>query len=477
MSVNEKLLDEKLEVLEKARTWSPRIISKLESHIRGADDYDLYQINPLAFAAERNVPEAEAVDLFLHATHAGLFHMNWSLMCPQCGDAVESFGSLKNLHTHFFCTLCQVGNEATLDDLIQVTFTIIPLIREIVFHKPESLSIEDYLFKYRFSRSVKTPEGTTFPVLIKQVTQITAYLEPGETRAFPLELKAGMIVGADLPNNKAFVVGLRGGTVAEPQTVACDLAKDVNPLEAAPGKITLNITNPSATRASLIVYWMPEGMQRPDLRVDPILTGKRLLGTQTFRDLFRNEVIESTEGISVRDITVLFTDLKGSTALYERIGDLKAFSLVRGHFVSCGNVITNHSGAVVKTIGDAIMATFLNPVDAVKAAIDMLTEIEAFNKSNNSMDIILKIGVHKGASIAVTLNDRLDYFGQTVNVAARVQGLADAEEIYFTTDVHGYPGVTDVLSGFDIVAKRAKIKGLQEEMNVFQVTHSSRQMA
>ena len=73
------------------------------------------------------------------------------------------------------------------------------------------------------------------------------------------------------------------------------------------------------------------------------------------------ETIKVDGGIGVKDITILFTDLKGSTALYERIGDLKAFSLVHRHFDSLEQVINNHNGAIVKTIGDAVMATFLNP--------------------------------------------------------------------------------------------------------------------
>ena len=165
-------------------------------------------------------------------------------------------------------------------------------------------------------------------------------------------------------------------------------------------------------------------------------------------------MIQGTEGIGVRDITILFTDLKGSTALYERIGDLKAFSLVHQHFDQLGRVITENSGAFVKTIGDAVMASFLSPVDAVKAGVEMIREIAKFNRSFTTRDVILKIGIHKGPCIAVTLNDRLDYFGQTVNVAARVQGLAGAEEIYVTEDVFSHPGVKTQLKGFRVFRGR-----------------------
>jgi len=199
------------------------------------------------------------------------------------------------------------------------------------------------------------------------------------------------------------------------------------------------------------------------------LSGKLLLTTQTFQDLFRSKVVSSSEGIGVQDITFLFTDLKGSTELYDRIGDLKAYYLVRQHFDTLGRVITHNSGAIVKTIGDAVMATFMNPVDAVKTALEMLQDIEKFNQ-NISEDLILKIGIHRGPSIVVTLNDRLDYFGQTVNIAARVQGLAGANEIFVSSDAHGYPGVDEVLDNYEVSSEQANVKGVSEQLNVSKVT-------
>src|SRR5262249_8875477 len=149
--------------------------------------------------------------------------------------------------------------------------------------------------------------------------------------------------------------------------------------------------------------------------------------------------------LGIRQVTFLFTDLKGSTALYERLGDLNAYALVREHFALLGAVAHEHAGAVVKTIGDAVMAVFSRPTDAVSAALAILEEIGRFNRGHDGPGILLKIGAHCGPSIAVTLNDNLDYFGQTVNVAARVQALADAGEICITEALHTAPGVSDLL--------------------------------
>jgi hypothetical protein len=79
--VHETILDERLGALEGARAWNPRVISKLESHIRTADDVALFRINPIRFAAEKNIAEAEAIDLFLHGAFLGLFEMDWLSSC------------------------------------------------------------------------------------------------------------------------------------------------------------------------------------------------------------------------------------------------------------------------------------------------------------------------------------------------------------------------------------------------------------
>ncbi len=189
--------------------------------------------------------------------------------------------------------------------------------------------------------------------------------------------------------------------------------------------------------------------------------------TQTFRDFFRSEVIRGTEGLAVRDITVLFTDLKGSTALYDRIGDLNAYVQVQRHFEQLVDVTVRHQGAVTKTIGDAVMAAFLTPADAMRAALEMRQSVEQMNRDRPQRDFILKIGIHRGASIAVTLNDRLDYFGQTVNIASRVQHLADGDEIVITESVRRSEGIGEIVAPYRVEQSTAELKGISEPVPVY----------
>ena len=167
----------------------------------------------------------------------------------------------------------------------------------------------------------------------------------------------------------------------------------------------------------------------------PFLTAKRLLTNQTFRDLYRTDTVDVDQRLKITSLTFLFTDLRGSTELYERVGDLNAFDMVRAHFQVLQEIVASEAGAVVKTIGDAVMATFPTPDRAVAAAIRMRQAMQALNEKSGREDLLLKIGVHEGPCIAVTMNDRQDYFGQTVNIASRVQGLATAQSIYVTSAV------------------------------------------
>jgi class 3 adenylate cyclase len=474
-AVNEKLLDERLAELEEAKAWSPRLISKLESHIRTADDLSLYRINAFSFAKERGLAENEIIDLFLHATALGLFSMDWSLYCPQCCCVVESFRSLKGLHNHYHCAFCQVGFEAALDEYIAVGFTVSPDIRKIAFHDPEQLPAWDKFFKTQNTADGLLPDGQPLVNAKAAAARSVTYLPAGETTSIEVEVDEGTVVATCPAGKAALVISIAGARASAPQTVAVGYSEDkVNGhdvREMAPGKIVFTIDNNASERGMFAIAVLPSGfdMSGAPVHFIPFLNGKRLLTTQAFRDLFRSELIKAQEGIAVRDITLLFTDLKGSTALYDRIGDLNAFSLVQRHFDLLQDVITRHHGAIIKTIGDAVMATFLEPADAVAAALSMRSEIDAFNRKQADRAIILKIGIHKGAAIAVTLNERLDYFGQTVNIAARVQQLADAEEIFVSEDVYSSDGVHALLASREVASTLSKLKGVQQDLRVFRV--------
>lgn len=472
-AIDEKLLEERLTALESARSWSPRLVSRLESHIRSASDTELLRINPMKFAADKSLKEEEVIDLFLHAAALGLFEMTWILICPICSCVIDSFRALKNLRSHCRCTHCHLDFVAALDDMIAITFTVNPAIRRIAYHDPQTLSVEDYLFRYRSANEGLLPDGTPFVKLREMLSRGLAYMEPGKTTSFDIIAEAGALHGSSSDSDAGilFIVDPALPPGAQRIAIRFDLESSTPDTGIiAPGKVTLEMTNVADKRFEFGILQLPPNVDRPPpLHFAPFLSGKRLLTTQTFRDLFRSEVIRGSEGLGVKNLALLFTDLKGSTALYDRIGDLNAFALVQQHFDRLQEVTVRHNGAIIKTIGDAVMAAFLKPQDAVQAALDMRGEIAAFNARQPDKALILKIGVHAGAAIAVTLNERLDYFGQTVNIAARVQSLAGADEIVVSQDVYDAAGVGDGLAAFAIEPQMAQLRGVQQEMRVFRV--------
>jgi len=476
-NIAERLLETKMTEIEQARSWSPRVISKFETLIRSGDDLSLYRVNPLAFARDRTIAEAESIDLFLHATRSGLFEMSWDVVCPQSGMVLDSFGALRTLKTHYVCGLCDVSGETDLDDFIDVTFTVSPQLRRLPFHDPESLSVEDFHWKLRFLNDGRLPgQQVRFLDVLHGLVRGLAFLPPGSTTTLRADLGPGALSGVNVQTQAAFMVPVTGALAATPSRlqVRYDGRRFSPSLSGLPpGPVIIEVENSGTTRGSLLlINWPPEIVAltvKPALDFEPYMSGGMLLARQTFRRLFRSERVDEREGLGIRQVTLLFTDLKGSTAMYERLGDLNAYALVREHFALLGVTVQQHSGAIVKTIGDAVMAVFSRPTDAVSAALDILGVIERYNGEHGDPSIVLKIGVHCGPSIAVTLNDNLDYFGQTVNVAARVQSLADAGEICVSEALYSAPGVSDVLAGHKIVGFEAPLRGVEGSACVYRI--------
>jgi class 3 adenylate cyclase len=156
-------------------------------------------------------------------------------------------------------------------------------------------------------------------------------------------------------------------------------------------------------------------------------------------------------------VALLFSDLQGSTALYERVGDAAAFNMVREHFALLASIVRDHDGAVVKTIGDAVMASFGDPAHAVKAALAMQARIV-------DHELVLKLGVHVGPSVVVTMNDRLDYFGSTVNMAARLQGQSTGGDIVLSRAVADDPAVQPLVATLSSREESVALKGFNESI-------------
>lgn len=238
-----------------------------------------------------------------------------------------------------------------------------------------------------------------------------------------------------------------------------------------PGPLRLALENRTSVRVLPVIVVAGDALHDLLGKRKAFLTAKRLLTNQVFRDLYRTDTLDVDQRLGITSLTFLFTDLKGSTELYERVGDLQAYDLVKAHFRTLHEVVAMHAGAVVKTIGDAVMATFPTPDRAVGAALRMREALRELNGGSGHDDLVLKIGIHEGPCLAVTLNDRLDYFGQTVNIAARVQGLATSSSIFATRSVVDHPATARVLcdSGYEPVAQQMALRGIAGEVAVYEI--------
>ena len=470
--VDERMLDERLGRLEGARPWSPRIVSRLEALIRADDDAALFRINPFTFASQRGLDEGEVINLFLHATALGLFEMDWLLICPRCACAVESFARLRAVLRRFRCPECHNEYEAAMDDFIAIYFSVSPQICAIRYHRPETLEPFDYMFAFKGVREGRRPSGEPYVDSARSALRGLTFLEPGRTTRFAFEAAPGALSGISSDTDAGFLLQVRSDPTAEPQRMHLTyLGTGFQPehAELATGPVALEIDNPTSTRGVLAILQVPPDEEDELLTFDPYLTGKHLLTSQTFRSLFRSEVVGGAQGLAIRDIALLFTDIRGSTALYQRIGDLNAFQLVQQHFDLLRETTVRHGGAIVKTIGDAVMAVYPDAALAVGAALEMRDGIERFNEAQPERTVSLKIGLHHGAAIAVTLNDELDYFGQTVNIASRVQEMADADEIWITDDVSHYPGVDELLEPYPVERRTAEFRAIEHPMPVLRI--------
>jgi len=245
----------------------------------------------------------------------------------------------------------------------------------------------------------------------------------------------------------------------------------VGTVEMRPGPLRLSLENRTNRRVLPALWIAGDGLHHLLGKRKPFLTAKRLLTNQTFRDIYQTETLDPDQRLKITSLTFLFTDLKGSTALYERVGDLVAYDLVRQHFRALHEIVAAETGAVVKTIGDAVMATFQSPDRALAAALRMREEMTRINAERQNEDLLLKIGIHEGPCLAVNLNNSQDYFGQTVNMAARVQGLASSRAIFVTKSVVDDPKAAKILqnSGLRPAEQRAALRGIADETTVYEI--------
>jgi class 3 adenylate cyclase len=440
--------------------------------ISDGTDRQLCRINVLAFAKRNGFDEEKTVAAFLHAASIGLFDISWNVLCPGCGGVLYTNATLKTMRQEeYVCSLCAAGYEPSLDEMVEVTFTVSPRIRRIAGHNPEELPPLEYFRQIYWSSGVDLPEEDYVSVVENFIME-TVELPPGEKAILSIQLPEAFVVVFEPITHSVQFLDVKGEPTRERQALSVVIDREhlhSQSLEMHPGPLRVAFENRTDRRALPSVFIAGEELHQVLRKRRPFLTAKRILTNQTFRDLHRTDTIEIDQRLKITSLTFLFTDLRGSTELYERVGDLAAFDIVRTHFRVLNDIVAAEAGAVVKTIGDAVMATFPAPDRAVAAALRMREAMRDLNAARGREDLLLKIGIHEGPCIAVSMNERQDYFGQTVNIASRVQGLATSQSIFATNAVVSDARAAEVLDQAKVtpVSKGAMLRGVASEMSLY----------
>jgi class 3 adenylate cyclase len=456
------------------QTVDPVVAESILRLIEEGEDHELNRINVLDFAKQTGLDEERAISGFLHASRLGLFDLTWNVLCPGCGGVLDAHDTLKSLSPEdYHCGLCACGYQASVDEQVEVAFTVSPRVRRIAAHDPNTLPLWEY-FKQVFWSSGVDLNKESFEQLTDEVTLDALELPPGEKAVLSLQLPPQFIIVFEPVTHSAQFIDVQGEPTKERQQLSLIYNKvhaPVGTTQMRPGPLRLSLDNQAGVRTLPTVFIAAEALHDLIGKRKPFLTAKRMLSNQTFRDVFKADNLNIDQRLKITSLTFLFTDLKGSTALYERVGDLAAFDLVRAHFQALLEIISSEKGAVVKTIGDAVMATFVRPEHAIVAGLRMRAAMDALNAERGSNDLVVKIGIHEGPCLAVMLNERQDYFGQTVNIAARVQSLSTSQEIHITGPVNDAPGVAEILNRQAIkpIQKQAALRGIADKMLVYEI--------
>jgi len=407
------------------------VVERLIGFISSADDFALARIRPYALADEWKLSRRAVLEACLRSTRFGLLDLQWELLCPLCRGAGETGKSLSEISSQVHCDTCRIDFTVNFDRFVEVTF------------KPNALLRHVETQNFCMGSPQKTPHIVAQQLLpAHSERELSLPLESGRYRLRALELSGGQDVTVTDAGQPAASVTI-GETGWPPEELK--LAQ----------QSLLKLKNATSAEQLLILERLAWS--------DQSATAAEVTALQMFRDLFATEALRPGEQISVGTLTVLFTDLRNSTQLYREIGDATAFGRVMNHFDVLKRVIAEEDGALVKTIGDAVMAVFRRPASALKAMLSAQEMLAA--PAAGVAPLILKAGVHTGPCIAVTLNDRLDYFGSTVNMAARLEGLSTGGDVIISKALYDDPEVRQFVVSENLQAEPFEIllKGFQEE--------------
>ncbi len=416
----------------------PDLLHRLVTLVVTAHDEEVLRIRPFELADRWNLPRVDVLRGFLHAAAAGVFDLDWDVLCPNCRIPKTEERTLGRLQPEAHCEFCDIRFDLQFDLNVELRFSVNPNVR----------AAENAIY------CIGGP-GTTPHVLAQ------SRLRPGSTVEWRFPLSSGTYRVRIARGGPTYVLDVA------PTATAADLSLRLG--DGPPGESRLSV------RSGEVGIRIESGFDRERLVLledrrwhSNGASAARVTSLQEFRDLFSSEVLAPGLALSIRSLAILFTDLRGSTAMYERLGDSPAFGIVRRHFDLLLGVIRENQGTLVKTIGDAVMAAFASDTDAVAAALEAQKRVARFNRENPGTPITVKIGAHSGPCVAVNGNGALDYFGTTVNLASRIQDVSEGEDVVLSQSLAEEPGVRALLEreGVQPEVTDREVKGISRPVRI-----------
>lgn len=414
------------------RVDDPGLADRLAGWVVGADDLVVARIRPHALADEWGVARRALLATCLAATQAGLLELSWELVCPGCRNGTTALPSLgKIVEDEGSCHACELRFRLDAEGAIEAVFRPHPSVRTVD------------TTPFCSGGPLRVPHVTAQQVVVGgQTAKLVAPLELGHLRA---TLRGHPAIEVDV------VPGAPDEVTATPGH---------GPVRVAPGGVVL-VPNPTPEERHA-------RLERTDAPRDAA-TVRDVITLPGFREAFSGDTLRPGFALTIGRVALFFSDLADSTRLYEQVGDAAAFRLVQDHFTLVEDILRRHGGTVVKTIGDAVMAAFSDDSAAVAAAVEVLAAFERFRAEDPlRARTHIKLGVHAGACYAVTANGTLDYFGQAVNIAARLQGLAASGELVVDAELARHAGETAHVGPVE----RATLKGVADPVEVVRLRHA-----
>jgi class 3 adenylate cyclase len=435
--MNIELLQKRIEALKNRPGANTVAINAIENWLLETKLLQRLRINPYYLTDYSGLPVDAIISELLQGVKTGLFDLHWDVHCPHCNMITTEYHNLADASNLSLCPMCERQFEVDFLERVEVTFSLNKQIEDPqlspVCAPPPALKAKCQLV---------TPFNETDSAVVT--------LEEGKYRyCCPLTCAKG-------------ILQVEGEATEELQIIQIQQLEgshfDKGKLTVRPGKVRIELTNVGHKLSGAIVHEDELPGELALEQLPPRLSGLEIVHNPDYKHLFGDQVLSERERLKIRAVTLMFTDITSSTLMYERLGDTKAYNLVRDHFEILFNAIESHEGKVVKTIGDAVMASFVTNQQALQAAVEAFRQFGDYNRDRNEAERIrVKIGIHRGSAMLVNLNEKLDYFGSIVNKAARIQTVSKSHEISFSEEVYRDRAFVSAL-------REAGISGIQKHL-------------